>query len=70
MRTEMNVNANTLFEQTSTDILTELKTAPAHGKICFELILRYNQIQRLLTTREVSRLFEGSDNKIGGHHEV
>jgi hypothetical protein len=64
------INVATLFKQISTDILTELKTAPAHGKICFELILRDNQIQRLLTTREVSRLFEGSGHKIGGHHEI
>ena len=52
------INADSLFAQISTDILTELKTAPIHGKICFELILRDSKIQRILTTREVSRLFE------------
>jgi hypothetical protein len=55
------LNADLLFAQISTDILTELKTAPSHGKICFELILRDNHLQRLLTTREVSRLYEGGD---------
>jgi hypothetical protein len=52
------VKADSLFAQISMDILTELKTAPAHGKICFELIIRDSKIQRILTTREVSRLYE------------
>jgi hypothetical protein len=65
LRTEVNTNTETLFEQISTDIVRELKTIPPHGKICFELTFRDCHLQRLLTTREVSRLYEG-----GGCHEV
>ncbi|GHU66451.1 hypothetical protein FACS189447_07320 [Spirochaetia bacterium] len=61
MRTELNPNAETLLEQIRADISRELKAIPSHGKICFELIFRDGQLQRLLTTREVSRLYEGGD---------
>jgi hypothetical protein len=57
----MNLNTETLFEQIKTDITKELKTIPAHGKICFELTFRDYHLQRLLTTREVSRLYEGGE---------
>jgi hypothetical protein len=59
--TEVNTNAETLFEQIRVDIAGELKTVPHHGKICFELTFRDCHLQRLLTTREVSRLYEGGD---------
>jgi hypothetical protein len=59
MGTELNANAESLFEQISTDIARELKAVPSHGKICFELMFRDCRLQRLLTTREVSRLYEG-----------
>jgi hypothetical protein len=59
MRTEMNQNAETLLDQIRTDIARELKAVPSHGKICFELTFRDYHLQRLLTTREVSRLYEG-----------
>ncbi|GHV28984.1 hypothetical protein AGMMS4952_13910 [Spirochaetia bacterium] len=55
------INAETLFEQISTDIAKELKAVPTHGKICFELTFRDCRLQRLLTTREVSHLYEGGD---------
>ncbi|MDR2742428.1 MAG: hypothetical protein LBB98_09795 [Treponema sp.] len=61
MRTEVIPNAETLFEQIHVDINRELKTIPSHGKICFELTFRDCHLQRLLTTREVSRLYEGGD---------
>jgi hypothetical protein len=57
--TEMNLNTETLFDQIKTDITKELKTIPAHGKIRFELTFRDYHLQRLLTTREVSHLYEG-----------
>jgi hypothetical protein len=62
MRTEINPGAETLFEQIRVDIAKELKTVPPHGKICFELAFRDYHLQRLLTTREVSRLYEGGGN--------
>jgi hypothetical protein len=59
--TEVSPNAETLFEKIKTDIAKELKVIPSHGKICFELTFRDYHLQRLLTTREVSRLYEGGD---------
>jgi hypothetical protein len=57
--TELNPNTEALFDQIKMDIVKELKTVPPHGKICFELTFRDYHLQRLLTTREVSRLYEG-----------
>ncbi|GHV93661.1 hypothetical protein AGMMS50268_41640 [Spirochaetia bacterium] len=57
--TELRPNTEILFEQIKTDITRELKTIPPHGKIRFELTFRDYHLQRLLTTREVSRLYEG-----------
>jgi hypothetical protein len=59
MRTELKPDAETLFNQIRTDIAEELKTVPPHGKIRFELTFRDCHLQRLLTTREVSHLYEG-----------
>jgi hypothetical protein len=59
MRTKPNPNAETLFDKIRADITGELKAVPHHGKICFELTFRDCHLQRLLTTREVSRLYEG-----------
>ncbi|MDR0878783.1 MAG: hypothetical protein LBN21_12085 [Treponema sp.] len=61
MRTEANLNAEALFDQIKTDIAKELKTLPSHGKICFELTIRDYHLQRLLTIREASRLYEGDE---------
>jgi hypothetical protein len=61
LRTEVSTNAETLFEQIRADIAMELETVPSHGKICFELTFRDCHLQRLLTTRELSRLYEGGD---------
>jgi hypothetical protein len=61
MRTELSPTTETLFDQIRTDIAKELKTVPPHGKICFELTFRDCHLHRLLTTREVSRLYEGGD---------
>jgi hypothetical protein len=61
MRTELNANAEALFTQIHTAIAKELKVIPPHGRICFELTFRDYHLQRLLTTREVSRLYEGGD---------
>jgi hypothetical protein len=57
--TALNPNGETLFDQIKTDITKELKTIPFHGKIRFELTFRDYHLQRLLTTREVSRLYKG-----------
>ncbi|WP_010255607.1 hypothetical protein [Treponema primitia] len=59
MRTEVIPSAETLFDQIKTDITKELAAIPSHGKICFELTFRDYYLQRLLTTREVSHLYEG-----------
>jgi hypothetical protein len=61
--TELSPIAETLFDQIKTDIAKELKAIPSHGKICFELTFRNYQLQRLLTTREVSRLYEGGEQQ-------
>jgi hypothetical protein len=58
MQNELNNPGKSLFEQIRVHIETELKTLPAHGKICFELNFRDSHLQRLLTIREVSRLVE------------
>jgi hypothetical protein len=55
---EVSPNAETLFNQIKTDITKELTAVPSHGKICFELTFRDYHLQRLLTTREVSHLYE------------
>jgi hypothetical protein len=59
MRTKLNTDAEALFDQIRTDITRELRAIPPHGKICFELTFRDCHLQRLLTTREMSRLYEG-----------
>jgi hypothetical protein len=59
MQVEIISNTETLFDQIREEIVKELKAVPAHGKICFELTFRDYHLQRLLTTREVSRLYEG-----------
>ncbi|WP_010252945.1 hypothetical protein [Treponema primitia] len=59
--TEVISNAETLFDQIKTDIAKELEMIPPHGKIRFELTFRDYHLQRLLTTREVSHLYDGSD---------
>jgi hypothetical protein len=59
MQTEVIPGAEGLFDQIRGDIVKELKAVPPHGKICFELTFRDCRLQRLLTTREVSRLYEG-----------
>jgi hypothetical protein len=61
MRTEVSLNTETLFDQIKMDITRELKAIPSHGKICFELTFRDYHLQRLLTTREVSRLYDGGE---------
>jgi hypothetical protein len=59
--TELSPNAEALFDQIKTDIAKELAAVPPHGKIRFELTFRDYHLQRLLTTREVSRLYEGGE---------
>jgi hypothetical protein len=61
MREGLNGPGISLFEQIRAHIEAELKTIPAHGKICFELNFRDSHLQRLLTIREVSSLIEGSN---------
>jgi hypothetical protein len=61
LRTEVTPNAETLFEQIRIDIAGELEMVPPHGKICFELTFRDCHLHRLLTTREVSRLYKEGD---------
>jgi hypothetical protein len=61
LRTEVKTNAETLFAQIHADIAGELKTVPSHGKICFELTFRDCHLQRLLTKREISRLYENGE---------
>jgi hypothetical protein len=50
-----------LLESIREELAKELTAVPPHGKIRFELTFRDYHLQRLLTTREVSRLYEGGE---------
>jgi hypothetical protein len=58
MPAEISADFVALYKQIRKTLYAELKTVPAHGKVCFELTWRDGKLQRILTIREVSRLMQ------------
>jgi hypothetical protein len=61
MQGRLTEQSELLLESIREELVKELAAIPSYGKICFELTFRDYHLQRLLTTREVSRLYEGGD---------